>query len=74
MSGPTPTMAELDAIGRAFLDVRRIAGTVAPGATLYVTRLQLACMTKWPRDANLTGFTLTDDGFAFDGHPVKAAA
>lgn len=66
-------MSELDLIARARLHVERLQPSLKPGQSIYVAREAHAALFRWPNDAYLTGFDKAQDGFAFGGHPVKAA-
>lgn len=68
-----PTMRELDLIARASLTAARIAPSLKPGQAIHVAREQLDAMNAWAHDARAVGFTGTDAGWAWQGHPIKAS-
>lgn len=72
-NGAYPSFQELDVIARARLHAERMAAALKPGQALYLARDVVDTMNRWPRDARGVGFTGRDDGWYWQGTPIKAA-
>lgn len=69
----TPTMQELDCIAAGRMQVERLAPHLRDGQAIYLARNVVDTMNRWPHDTRLVGFTGRDDGWYWQGTPVKAA-